>query len=71
MSEQGGDSRLELEFRLQAQAARIEALQAALREIANHPDYECRTDGKSYALPWAFWNVKRIAKTSLAPEQDK
>jgi hypothetical protein len=45
MSEQGGDTRIELMFRLEAALKRIEALEAALRNIL-----EARDDNQPAAL---------------------
>lgn len=43
----------------------VEALKAALKEIAEHP--ESYADGQtSYAVGWAFWNIQAIARTTLA-----
>jgi hypothetical protein len=84
MSDQGGDTRFEMQFRLDAAlirikalekdivasehnfrtmrqsrndaAARIEALEAALRQIIEAGD---------------FWEMDSIARAALAPEQDK
>lgn len=45
----------------------------ALEEIADHPESKGPTpsDQSSYAVGWAFWNVKRIAKAALTDEQHK
>jgi hypothetical protein len=51
--------------------ARIEALEAALRDIMNHPEEERRTGEPSYSVKWAFWNIQNIARAALAPEQKK
>ena len=55
----------------EAAAARIEALEAALRKIEAHPDAESRTDGKSYSYPGALMRVRHIARAALAEGQDK
>jgi len=63
MSDQGGDTRIELMFRLEAALKYIEALDAALREIAAMDPKAIRADDLGRAA--------RIARTTLALETDK
>ena len=46
-------------------ADRIAALEAALRDIMNHPEEERRTGEPSYSVKWAFWNIQNIARAAL------
>ena len=62
MSEQGGYTRVELMFRLDAALKRIEALEAALRDVIILTESE---EGGS------AWDVINVAHAALAPEQDK
>ena len=71
MSDQGGDTRIELMFRLEAALKRIEALEAALREIGD-PLMPHRVDGVGRVWEQAtIQAMQKIARAALAPEPEK
>lgn len=54
-----------LQSRLSAQDKRVEELEKALRKIAEHRTASARGESPSYAVGWAFHNVRLIARSAL------
>ena len=69
----GSDDPFEIAHICQEAAARIEALEAALREIASQHLYEEMEEGWRDSADWqhAYEAIVGIARAALAPEQDK
>jgi hypothetical protein len=71
MSAQGGDTRIDLLRRFDAALKRIEALEAALREIAGQMLIDEHEEDYNGDYEGAYDIIVRIARAALAPEQDK
>lgn len=66
-----GQAHWQSKYPVEANARLIAAapdLLKALEEIAHHPESKGPTkeDQSSYAVGWAFWNVRNIARAAIA-----